>query len=395
MSEFKPYLHSAHIEGYKSIVSCDVTFKPGLNIIIGKNGTGKTNLLEGISKGLTDDLVFFDNEPSFSTKLTFANDEIVQNRIIVEVSPAPLVNFDQNLEGTKLQNIREGRLKVWNFFENESIELEIESLEYLVSCLLFSHSTPGRIPIVSDIEAGWKIGDRVQILNKYPLANSAFTKLQSSIANSLFRLQFTKRINEVTITEVMNHALRNFADRILPSLKACTPVTGLELLEGRITNGILKGQMEVKGYLYNFEVNGNHLAFENLSDGTRRVFMIAVEVSQFEKSYQISMDYNAGLFLLEEPELGIHPHQLQKLMTFLKEQSKEKQIILTTHSPQVLDILNKDELDRIIIADFDPEKGSTFRHLDDKEIVNAQNFMSDMYLSDYWRFSDLEVDKVK
>jgi predicted ATP-dependent endonuclease of OLD family len=82
-------------------------------------------------------------------------------------------------------------------------------------------------------------------------------------------------------------------------------------------------------------------------------------------------------------------------MTFLKEQSKEKQIILTTHSPQVLDILNKDELDRIIIADFDPEKGSTFRHLDDKEIANAQNFMSDMYLSDYWRFSDLEVDKVK
>jgi predicted ATPase len=148
--------------------------------------------------------------------------------------------------------------------------------------------------------------------------------------------------------------------------------------------------MEVKGYLFNFEVNGNHLAFENLSDGTRRVFMIAVEVSQFERSYQISMDYNAGLFLLEEPELGIHPHQLHKLMTFLKEQSEEKQIILTTHSPQVLDILNKDELDRIIIADFDPEKGSTFRHLDPKEEKKARFIMKEEPLSSYWRYSDLE-----
>ena len=43
------FLQKAHVEGYKSIRSCDVEFKPGLNIIIGKNGSGKTNLLDVVS----------------------------------------------------------------------------------------------------------------------------------------------------------------------------------------------------------------------------------------------------------------------------------------------------------------------------------------------------------
>jgi predicted ATP-dependent endonuclease of OLD family len=46
------HISSAHIEGYKSIKNADVTFSPGLNIVIGKNGAGKSNLLnvlEGLS----------------------------------------------------------------------------------------------------------------------------------------------------------------------------------------------------------------------------------------------------------------------------------------------------------------------------------------------------------
>lgn len=56
------------------------------------------------------------------------------------------------------------------------------------------------------------------------------------------------------------------------------------------------------------------------------------------------------IIFIEEPELGIHPHQLAKLMEFLKEESKNNQIIITTHSPQVLNYLDKDKLDNIFIS---------------------------------------------
>ena len=95
--------------------------------------------------------------------------------------------------------------------------------------------------------------------------------------------------------------------------------------------------------------------------------------------------------LLEEPELGIHPHQLHQLMQFIKEQSREKQIILTTHSPQVLDVLGPDELDRVIICHSDPKNGTQLSHLTEKEIAKAKKYMKEeAFLSDYWRFSDLE-----
>lgn len=37
------YLSKARLKGYLTIKDCEVEFKPGLNIIIGKNGVGKTN----------------------------------------------------------------------------------------------------------------------------------------------------------------------------------------------------------------------------------------------------------------------------------------------------------------------------------------------------------------
>ena len=40
------HISHVHIEGYKSIDNLDVDLLPGLNILIGKNGSGKSNFLE-------------------------------------------------------------------------------------------------------------------------------------------------------------------------------------------------------------------------------------------------------------------------------------------------------------------------------------------------------------
>ncbi|MEQ9300347.1 MAG: AAA family ATPase, partial [Cyclobacteriaceae bacterium] len=131
---------------------------------------------------------------------------------------------------------------------------------------------------------------------------------------------------------------------------------------------------------FEFLLNGNWIPWGGLSDGTKRLFLIVSEI------FMSSND----VFLLEEPELGIHPHQLSKLMAFIKERSKHQQIILTTHSPQVLDVLDKDELDSIILCEM-TEEGSKLRHLADKEKKKAIHYMeNEAFLSDYWRFSDLE-----
>jgi len=64
-----------------------------------------------------------------------------------------------------------------------------------------------------------------------------------------------------------------------------------------------------------------------LSDGTVNILALIVAL-YFEK--------NCGIIVLEEPERNLHPYLMNKLMEMAKEKSNEKQIIITTHTPELL-----------------------------------------------------------
>ena len=73
MSETPPpqaYISKVHLKGYKSIKDLEIDFKPGLNIIIGPNGSGKTNFLEFIEEA--NDSMYYDDltNEEFDFKLT-------------------------------------------------------------------------------------------------------------------------------------------------------------------------------------------------------------------------------------------------------------------------------------------------------------------------------------
>ena len=99
----------------------------------------------------------------------------------------------------------------------------------------------------------------------------------------------------------------------------------------------------------------------------------------------------SGFVLLEEPELGIHPHQFNLIMEFLKEESENKQILISTHSPQALNHLKEDELSHILISSYQSAKGTQIKHLSSAKIKKAKKYMNEVgFFSDYWMLSDLE-----
>ena len=123
-----------------------------------------------------------------------------------------------------------------------------------------------------------------------------------------------------------------------------------------------------------------------MSDGTKRVAYILSELAHFPS---IPGKVIPGqIVLIDEPELGIHPKLLKELMNFVSELAGERQVIVTTHSPEVLDVLSRDELDRIIIAEYQGANGSIFRGMTSEEKITAEKYLKDMYLSDFWKYSD-------
>lgn len=166
------------------------------------------------------------------------------------------------------------------------------------------------------------------------------------------------------------------------NLNSCSPIEKVRFDQKRVLQYVdeTTNTLVLENLMLQFFVAGKWLYWTQLSDGTKRLFYLISTITYCEQ-----------FILLEEPELGIHPDQLYKFMDFLKEQSKEKQIILTTHSPDVLNILEKNELDRIIVTRYDAEKGTQMHHLSPNQVQKAHIYMEETGdVSDFWVHSNLE-----
>jgi predicted ATPase len=74
---------------------------------------------------------------------------------------------------------------------------------------------------------------------------------------------------------------------------------------------------------------------KQMSDGTLRVFGILVALLKIPKP---------AILLIEEPEVAIHLGALQTLVEILRDEVDELQIVLTTHSADIVDSLEIDDL---------------------------------------------------
>lgn len=91
---------------------------------------------------------------------------------------------------------------------------------------------------------------------------------------------------------------------------------------------ILKFGSESAGKPFYFEADA-------ASDGTLYVLALIV----FSQTPNAS-----GISLVEEPEIGLHPHLLDSFVNQLRDFAKDQQVIMTTHSPLLLDSLNPEEV---------------------------------------------------
>jgi energy-coupling factor transporter ATP-binding protein EcfA2 len=108
--------------------------------------------------------------------------------------------------------------------------------------------------------------------------------------------------------------------------------------------------------------NSNLFHFSNLSFGTRRVVRLVT-----------SLIYDASsVFLLEQPEDGIHAGLLHKLLPLLRSYSDETQMIVSTHSAHILNRVDPTEVRLIDMVD----ETTKARALNGAEILGAQEYMS-------------------
>lgn len=93
-----------------------------------------------------------------------------------------------------------------------------------------------------------------------------------------------------------------------------------------------------------------------ISDGT--INMIALIIALYFQQKRLS--------IIEEPERNIHPHLISKVMTMFREASKKKQIIATTHNPEMV---KQADLEHILLVKRDGRGFSTITKPADSEQI--------------------------
>ena len=328
-----PFIRRVTLRNYKSIAACQLDLHP-LMFLVGPNGSGKSNLLDAlafVADGLRNSL-----------------DHALRSRgSIQEVrrrSGGHPNHFSIRLDFT-LPDGRDGHYsfrigaKKPNGFEVQSEECKLFPSEavghehaFRVDAGKVVHSSvttppaslPDRLHLVafSGLAEFRPVFDALSRMEVYNLNPQQIQSLQKPDTGDILRIDGG---NAASVLQQMPRAIR---DEISASLGEI--VSGIESVEPKAL-----GSMETMEFRQRVLGQQSSWRFPaaSMSDGTLRALGILLAVFQVLGDEGIA----PPLIGIEEPEAALHPAAAGKLLAALMKGSRQRQILVTSHSPDLLD----------------------------------------------------------
>lgn len=349
----RPFVSELRVRNYKSIGQCRVALKP-LTVVVGRNGAGKSNFLDSLrfvadalntsldhalkSRGGIEDV----RRRSTGHPWDFA----IGLTLSISNNRSAEYGFEIGTERTATRDKR-GRI----FVKNESLvirnQLGMVIASYKtdrVSASVTSSITPmpafldDRLYLVaaSSIPQFRDVYDSLRSMGFYNLNPEVVRELQSADAGELLHRDGA---NIASVVARLQSERPQVVERVKQFLNTITP-------------GIVEFSRVPLGPRETLEFRQNVAGAKapwrfyaaNMSDGTLRAIGILVAVSQLAGHAQ-----SVRLVGIEEPETALHPAAAGALMDAIREAGQHTQVVITTHSPDLLDTHDFDA-DCLLIA---------------------------------------------
>lgn len=332
------FLTRVVLRNYKSIGSCDVELGP-LTYLVGVNGSGKSNFLDALH--LVRD--------ALNGSLDNALNERGGLSEVRRRSSGHPTHFGIRLEFT-LASGRRGHY-AFNVGALKDRGYEVQTEECLVDGIgkgpffqidrgRLRHSSEASFPAVTADRLALVAASGLAVFRPVfdALAAMGFYNLNPKLMRELQKPQEGKLLKPAgeNIASVMGHLERVAPEQLVivqEYLQTVVPmVHGVERKQ--------VGPMETLEFRQDMAGAKHPWRFlaQNMSDGTLRALGVLVAL------FQGNRDYAPTLVGIEEPETALHPAASAALREALTRASAQVQIIITSHSPDLLD-------DRCLSAD--------------------------------------------
>ena len=338
------------LKHYKSIAACDVRLRP-LTFLVGPNGAGKSNFLDSLRfvadalnssldhairdrGGINDVRRRSSGRPNhFSIRLEFTLPEGATGHYVFRIGARPRGGYEVQREECILQSA--STQKEYFCVENgDVIETSTKVAPAAVADRLYLVNASGLIefrPVYETLSQMGFYSLNPDIIRdpQAPDPGDLLIRDGGNLASVLAQLSppVKRRIEEYLAT-------------VVPGVR------GVEVIEIG-PKETLEFRQDVTGAKHPWRVLAN-----NMSDGTLRVLGILVALFQGNHDSQ----KRVLLVGIEEPEIALHPAAAGVLLDGLRDAADNTQIIITSHSPGLLD---NEDLDVESILAVEAHDGNT------------------------------------
>ncbi|RLA72511.1 MAG: hypothetical protein DRG78_23745 [Epsilonproteobacteria bacterium] len=316
------------IDGFKNLNNFEIDFtdKDGITVLIGNNGSGKSNVLEAISEIFT--VLFSKKQSKFNYKLEYSFDNKIT---IISYYKERTPKFSYIHDKKKVQQHKRDdylpkniitlysgeETRLWDMYYKPSYDVFLKTLkenkEYKEQKLFYVDSDYWNQGLATLIYADTE-------------PNNIFIKesLNINIINDI-SIEFNTR----AILRYKDNVLKPFLSIINPeNIKSISiDLKNLHKIAGYYEKDFFNILIALTSLNLITKINiqfNNGLFTEDLSEGQKKQILIkvALDIIADEKS----------LILLDEPDSSIHVSNKQKIKNLLDEYDN-RNTILTTHSP--------------------------------------------------------------
>ena len=333
MSEEKAFLEKVHIKNFLSLRDVELPLKP-LTVLVGPNASGKSNILNALS--LLNRMMIDEELPPVefvqshlwageASHITFrVQAKVKEVPTLYELklkaeADSPVVAEELSVNSVNVISIQKGQGEVQDEDGENKTPYKSNKLA------LKSAGDYGNKPITSvltEFIKGWEFYDFRPEYMRMHLKGFPFINIRSR------ELHESPKLDDdgSTLSALLSYWHENTPDRFQSISDSLAASTNLRI-DQRSING--------DNQLCLLEGYKQPIPLEKASDGTLRLVAYYILLNEPELPPFIA---------IEEPERNLHPGALTDITNVLEQISEHSQVIITTHSSQLLDAFNPENL---------------------------------------------------